>query len=79
MIVLLIISAVVPAKINSVDPSQLHIYPNYLFVYSHHFLNIGAGTMTVVLIYYFKNRKLWTFYKRQCTEFCEFIKEKITF
>ena len=78
-IVIFVISGAVPSRINSFNPQQLHVYPNYLYVYTHHFITIGAGTMTIVLIYYFKNRQLWTFHKRQCFEIYESIKERMKF
>jgi hypothetical protein len=50
------------------DPRELHIFPNYLLVYMHHFITMGFGLILVVSVYFYNNRQLWNFHKRQIRE-----------
>ena len=69
MVFLLIISSIVPAEINIMDPRQLATYPNYLLIYAMHHYNPQLLAILVTIMYYSKSPQLVNFHKRLWTEF----------
>jgi hypothetical protein len=69
-----VISGILPAMINGVEPAKLNVYPNYLLVYLHQLIVGQCCILTVVLIFYSKRPKLRNFHKRQCEEVIDSVK-----
>jgi hypothetical protein len=57
-IIFVCIHLVLILKINSLDSSKMHVYPNYLYVYYYNLLMISVFSITLTLLYCARNRPL---------------------
>jgi len=69
------ISGYTPNIINSIDPTKISFYPNYLWVYMHHHITAQLIETLVLLIYFAKNQHLKRHLKQDFFEFVEFLKK----
>ena len=73
---MVIISAITPAVINKINPYEMDLYPNYLWVYVHHYLIPANFTLGLTAAYYYKKPSLRKHFAREFKNFIEQIKTR---
>jgi len=75
----IIMSGVSPNVINRIDPTQIDVFPNYLWVYVHHHITGSVGLLVLNVIYYYKWPQLVNCFKRHFNEMCDEVKKCFDF
>ena len=76
MTAVFILSAIIPTRINNIDPRNLTMFPDYLLVHAlDHYLP-QLMVCHVVMMYYYKTPQLRDFYKREWLDFFDSLKRK---
>jgi hypothetical protein len=74
-VILVATSGYTPNIINSIDPTKISVYPNYLWVYMHHHLTAQLVEALVLIIYFTKHQHLKRHLKQDFLEFVDFLKK----
>jgi hypothetical protein len=68
------VSGYTPVIINSIDPAEISVYPNYLWVYMHHHITGNVIQILVLIIYFSKHQQLRNNLKQTSQDVFDFAK-----
>ena len=62
------LSGITPGIVNKIGPHNIDLYPNYLWVYTHHHFTASFAQILALLMSYQRRAKLRAFVQRQFTQ-----------